>query len=80
MGIGWRCRRAGCDPSALAALKARCMQLLLPHLDGYIWQRDRFDLRLSTEEMPPWCLPRKGRSKGEQQRAPRPCSLHSSSA
>jgi hypothetical protein len=60
-------RPAGCDRSELDALKARCMQLLMPHLEGYIWQRDRFDLRPSTEETPPWCLPRKGRTKCEQQ-------------
>eukprot|EP00877_Chromochloris_zofingiensis_P008855 jgi/Chrzof1/4222/Cz14g03190.t1 len=45
----------------LRALAARCMQLLLPYLDGYIWQRDRFTLHASTSAPPPWMKPK---SKG----------------
>ena len=30
------------------------MNHVLPHIEGYIWQRDRFSLRLGATQRPPW--------------------------
>lgn len=38
----------------LAALASACMLELLPFLDGYIWQKERFTLSPSTQVPPPW--------------------------
>lgn len=38
---------------------------MLPLLRGYIWQRDRFNLRLSTQRQAPW---QRARSGGAQRR------------
>lgn len=38
----------------LEALRAQLLDHLLPHLRGYIWQRDRFALQPSTLRQAPW--------------------------
>jgi hypothetical protein len=45
---------AGEDASDLPGLANRMLAHLLPHLSGYIWQRDRFDLAASPPHPPPW--------------------------
>lgn len=46
--------RAGLTGDELAAVRAQLLDHLLPFLAGYIWQRDRFSLQLSTQQLPHW--------------------------
>eukprot|EP00887_Chlorella_sp_A99_P006906 scaffold2.g6906.t1 len=45
---------AAASAASLLAARAQLMHHLLPFLEGFIWQRDRFHLRLSTARQPPW--------------------------
>lgn len=49
----------------LAGLQAQLLGHLLPFLRGYIWQRDRFNLQLSTHRQSPW---QRTRATGGQRR------------
>jgi hypothetical protein len=44
----------------LDALRLRCMQLLQPHVEAYIWQHEPMQLLSSTQQQPPWMLRQKG--------------------
>ncbi len=41
-------------PDEALALAVKLTNYVLPHIEGYIWQRDRFNLRLGARERPPW--------------------------
>ena len=45
---------AATTTAELEALRAQLLDHLLPHLRGYIWQRDRFALQPSTLRQAPW--------------------------
>lgn len=49
----------------LEALRSQLLEHVLPLLDGYIWQRDRFNLQLSTQRQAPW---QRARSSGTRRR------------
>ena len=61
-----RCR-ADLAGDELRALQAQLLDHLLPFLQGYIWQRDRFSLQLSTERAAPW-QQRRGAAAGGSSR------------
>lgn len=45
---------AGDCAAQLEALKLRCMQLLQPFIEGYIWQHGPLSLQSSLQQQPPW--------------------------
>lgn len=38
----------------MEAVAARCSAWLLPHVAGYVWQRDPLALHASSRQRPPW--------------------------
>lgn len=44
----------------LDALRLRCMQLLQPHVEAYIWQHEPLNLQSSVQQQPPWTLRHRG--------------------
>ncbi len=56
---------AGAAAEDVQALCIELMNHVLPHIKGYIWQRDRFGLRVGARDRPPW-------QRGEQDAAPPP--------
>jgi hypothetical protein len=51
---------AGASDGDLEALCEQCMQLLAPHLEGYIWQHEPLRLQSSSRQLPPWLLKKQG--------------------
>ena len=49
----------------LEALRSQLLDHVLPLIRGYIWQRDRFNLQLSTQRQAPW---QRARSSGARRR------------
>jgi hypothetical protein len=49
-----------CSPSQLDAVKLRCMQLLQPFVEGYMWQHGPLILQTSLQQQPPWAAATKG--------------------
>lgn len=56
--------RAGGAEAQLEALRVRCMQLVWPYLEGYIWQHDAFTIQSSLQQLPPWVLKKRGMQSG----------------
>ena len=54
------------SPEDLDALRVRCVVALAPHLAGYPWQLERFELRSSHNAAPP-------SQKGADKRGAPPC-------
>lgn len=44
----------------LDAIRLRCMQLLQPHVEAYIWQHEPLNLQSSVHQQPPWMLRHRG--------------------
>lgn len=51
---------AGATNEALEALCGHCMQLLAPHMEGYIWQHEPLRLQSSSRQLPPWLAKKRG--------------------
>eukprot|EP00884_Botryococcus_braunii_P000669 jgi/Botrbrau1/10602/Bobra.0358s0021.1 len=45
---------AQATPGQLAELRQSIMDIILPYIDTYIWQKDPFNLQSSAVEPPPW--------------------------
>ena len=50
-----------CSSSQLDAVKLRCMQLLQPYVEGYMWQHGTLTLQSSLQQQPPWAAAKKGK-------------------
>jgi hypothetical protein len=52
--VGTCNRHSRIEHADLQELRISCLQLILPYVEGHVWQKDQLEFKLSDEDTPPW--------------------------